>query len=93
MHCRECPESNIGLVIKSLIFPALIISSPTERLARSSHSSRGSAADEQNVVVVVCQENVKIISEPVKHDWFELLSLLRKFNNLKRETGVIDLFI
>lgn len=54
-------ESNIGLVIKSLLFPALNISFHTERLARSLHVSRGNGADQQSIVVVVCQDNVRLI--------------------------------
>lgn len=61
LHCEERLVSNIGLVIKSLIFPALHISFPRERLTQSSHLWRGSGADERNAAVVVCQENVKVI--------------------------------
>lgn len=68
LHCRECLESNIGLVIKRLIFSALNISFPTERLARRSNLWNVRGADEQNVVAVVCQDNVKILISRKCHD-------------------------
>ena len=58
LHCRKSLESNIGLVIKSLIFLCLNNGFLTERLARMFNLWKGSVADEQTVVVVVSQENV-----------------------------------
>lgn len=53
-------ESSISLVIRSLVFPALNISFPTERLARRC-ICRGGWCRQADIVVVVCQDNVKII--------------------------------
>lgn len=56
-------ESNISLVIRSLVFPALNISFPTERLARRCicQGGCGRGCRQADTVVVVCQNNVEII--------------------------------